>query len=78
MLFTKIARTWAVQRDGVNTAIIHSYSKKSRLMNTRKKPSKGNTTNDKGQMGQKDLKGVSHDEISTKKAGSNVRMINSN
>ena len=26
MLFTKIARTWAVQRDSVNTAIIHSYS----------------------------------------------------
>ena len=26
MLFTEIARTWAVQRDSVNTAIIHSYS----------------------------------------------------
>ena len=26
MLFTEIARTWAVQRDNVNTAIIHSYS----------------------------------------------------
>ena len=26
MLFTEIAQTWAVQRDSVNTAIIHSYS----------------------------------------------------
>ena len=26
MLFTEIARTWAVQRDSVNTVIIHSYS----------------------------------------------------
>ena len=25
-LFTEIAQTWAVQRDSVNTAIIHSYS----------------------------------------------------
>ena len=25
MLFTKIAQTWAVQRDNVNTTIIHSY-----------------------------------------------------
>ena len=25
MLFTKIAQTWAVQRDSVNTVIIHSY-----------------------------------------------------
>ena len=28
--------------------------------------------------GQADLKGVTHDEISTKKEGSNVRTINSN
>ena len=26
MLFTEIAQTWDVQRDSVNTAIIHSYS----------------------------------------------------
>ena len=26
MLFTEMAQTWAVQRDSVNTAIIHSYS----------------------------------------------------
>ena len=26
MLFTEIARTWAVQRDSVNTTIIRSYS----------------------------------------------------
>ena len=26
MLFTEIAETWVVQRDSVNTAIIHSYS----------------------------------------------------
>ena len=26
MLFKEIAQTWAVQRDSVNTAIIHSYS----------------------------------------------------
>ena len=26
MLFTQIAQTWVVQRDSVNTAIIHSYS----------------------------------------------------
>ena len=26
MLFTKIAQTWVVQRDNVNTAIMHSYS----------------------------------------------------
>ena len=26
MLFTEIAQTWVVQRDSVNTAIIHSYS----------------------------------------------------
>ena len=25
-LFTEIAQTWTVQRDNVNTAIIHSYS----------------------------------------------------
>ena len=27
MLFTEIAQTWTIQRDSVNTAIIHSYSK---------------------------------------------------
>ena len=26
MLFTQMAQTWAVQRDSVNTTIIHSYS----------------------------------------------------
>ena len=26
MLFTEIVQTWVVQRDSVNTAIIHSYS----------------------------------------------------
>ena len=26
MLFTEMPRTWAVQRDSVNTAIMHSYS----------------------------------------------------
>ena len=26
MLFTQMARTWAIQRDSVNTSIIHLYS----------------------------------------------------
>ena len=30
MLFIELAQTWAVQRDSVNTAIIHSYSTRSR------------------------------------------------
>ena len=49
--------------------------KKLRLLNMRKRPSRRTTMEDKGQA---DLKGVTHDEISTKKEGSNVRTINSN
>ena len=31
MLFTEIAQTWVVQRDSVNTVIIHSYSTEGSL-----------------------------------------------
>ena len=47
---------------------------KSRLMNTRKRPSRCITTDDKGQ---ENLKGVTKEEISTKE-GSNMKIINSN
>ena len=41
MLFTKIAQTWAIQRDSVNTAIIQSYS-------THRKPSRRLMRKEKG------------------------------
>ena len=49
--------------------------KKLRLVNMRKRPSRCTTMGDKRQA---DFKGVSHDEISTKKEGSSVRIVNSN
>ena len=49
--------------------------KKSRLMNMIKRSSRGTTTDDKGQA---NLKGVTNDEISTKKEGSKVSIFNSN
>ena len=49
--------------------------KKSRPVNMTKRSSRGTSMDDKGQV---DLKGVSQDEISIKKEGSNVKMINSN
>ena len=48
--------------------------KKSRMVNMTKRPSRCTTMDDKGQT---DLKGVTHDEISTKE-GYNVRIVNSN
>ena len=44
-------------------------------MKTRKRLGKDTTTDDKGQA---DLKGVTKDEISTKKKGFNVKIVNSN
>ena len=41
----------------------------------RNRPRRGTTANNKGEA---DLKGVSNNEISTKKEGSNVRIVNSN
>ena len=49
--------------------------KKSRLVSTRKRPSKCSTMDDKGQV---DLKGVSNDEIPTKKDSSNGKNVNTN
>ena len=49
--------------------------KKSRLMNTRKRPTRCTTKVNKGQV---DLKCVTHDEILAKKEVSNVRIVNSN
>ena len=51
------------------------FSKKSRLMNTRKRPTRCTSTDDKGQ---KDLRDATNDEISTKKEGSNGKNINTN
>ena len=42
----------------------------------RKMPGMCATMDDKGQAGQADLKGISNDEISTKKEGSNVSVKN--
>ena len=49
--------------------------KKLSLMNTRKMPTRRTTTNDKDQA---NLKGVTKDDISTKKKGFNVKIVNSN
>ena len=49
--------------------------KNLRLVNMRKRPTRRTTMDDKDQA---NLKGVTHDEILTKKEGSNVRIVNSN